>query len=137
MSEADLVLAKAFLLFSVAGYTIAVANTNPQPRYISQVATGWAAAVATGMTGDRTALAAPSVSGLNPQSGDFSPSLPLALGSRPTLFSDDARFMDAPEIRPAVSQEGKALTPVSSSSPSRPSLALPPVLAEAGFQFRL
>jgi hypothetical protein len=137
MTEADLVLAKAFLLFSVAGYTVAAANTNPQPRYVSQVATGWAAAVVAGMTGDRSAWASPSEPDLNPPTGHLSASLPLALGQRPTLFSDNVSFMSVPGISPAVVQKAETFTPESSSAPSRPSLTLPPVLTEAGFQFQL
>ncbi|GAB4462503.1 MAG: hypothetical protein OHK0037_13530 [Elainellaceae cyanobacterium] len=137
MTEADLVLAKVFLLFSVAGYTITAANTNPQPRDVSQVVMGWAAAVTTGMTGDRSDWADSSVSSFILPSGDQSAPLPLALGQRSPLFSDRVSALSVPNISPAVVQEAEPITPKPSSSPSRSSLTLPPVLAEAGFQFQL
>lgn len=137
MTEADLVLAKAFLLFSVAGYTIAAANTNPQPRYVSQVASGWAAAMVAGMTGDRSDWADSSISSLISPSSDQSAPLPLALGQRSPLFSDRVSVLSVPNISSAVVQEVEPITLESSSSSSRSSLTLPPILAEAGFRFQL
>ncbi len=158
MTEADLALAKAFLLFSVAGYTITAANPHPQPRFVLQVVASWADSVGMGMTGDRSAwvpLLAPSSapspvwsSMLMNQSSNSS-SFPLYLSQRPTLFPDSVSLAHAPNPNPSAWQNAAPLTQgFSGARPDARSdarfdrllidqpLTLPPALAEAGFQFQ-
>ncbi|WP_297083915.1 hypothetical protein [Thermoleptolyngbya sp. C42_A2020_037] len=139
MTEADLALAKAFLLFSVAGYTITAANAYPQPHSFPQVVAGWADSVMTGMRGDRATKAPSSVTSsmLTNQSGDTSSSFSLYLSQRPTLFSDRVSLASPPKTSPAVWQNAAQFTQGFSGFRSDQPLTLPPVLTEARFQFQL
>ncbi|QKD84531.1 hypothetical protein HPC62_22165 [Thermoleptolyngbya sichuanensis A183] len=139
MTEADLALAKAFLLFSVAGYTITAVNAHPQPCSVSQVVAGWADAMVIGMTGDRTTEALSSATSSMPTNphGDVSLSFPLYLSQRPTLFSDRVSLASPPKTSPAVWQNAAQFTQGFSGLRSDQPLTLPPVLTEAGFQFQL
>ncbi|BAU42249.1 hypothetical protein O77CONTIG1_02069 [Leptolyngbya sp. O-77] len=139
MTEADLALAKAFLLFSVAGYTITAANAYSQPHSVPQVVAGWADSVMTGMRGDRATKVPSSIpssirsSMLANRSGDISSSFSLYLSQRPALFLDRGKFLNP---NAPVSQ-GAANSPQGVSRfPAQP-LTLPPVLTKAEFQFQL
>lgn len=139
MTEADLALAKAFLLFSVAGYTITAVNAHPQPRSVSQVVAGWADTVVIGMTGDRAteALSPATSSMLADLRGNVSSSFPLYLSQRPTLFSNRGSLADTPNMSLSVWQNAAQFTQGFSGLRSDQPLTLPPVLTEAGFQFQL
>ncbi|MFQ3616220.1 MAG: hypothetical protein SNJ57_02255 [Cyanobacteriota bacterium] len=150
MTEADLTLAKAFLLFSVAGYTITAANTQPHPRFVSQGVAAWADSVVMDTTGDRSVWVPSPIpspvpssvasSMLMNQSGDSS-SFPLYLSQRPTLFSHSVSLTHAPKPNLPALRKAESFTQGFSGaqldSRSDQPLTLPPALAEAGFQFRL
>ncbi|GAB4139814.1 MAG: hypothetical protein Fur0046_15120 [Cyanobacteria bacterium J069] len=145
MTEADLVLAKAFLLFSVAGYTITAANIHPQPLMVSQAATNWIAA----QTGSDRPTLAPTVLNLTARESAVA-QFPLHLGKPPALFAQSpasASAAIAPDRTTVTLPFSAAASLAATPSPVKPPspqlsdratpLVMPPKLVEAGFQFQL